>query len=100
MSRSPSSYHLASIGLEEVAEKEEWLTGKALLKTTPRDDWCCTEFKTAHTFRKGYRQMPVYEVTIGNHPPLEGLLVPKMAQHNLRPKIARDGEYITFVGEN
>lgn len=32
--------------------------------------------------------MPVYEVTIGNHPPLGSLLIPRMAQHGLKPQVA------------
>jgi hypothetical protein len=44
--------------------------------------------------------MPVYDVTIGNNPPLGSLLVPRMAQHSLKPKPARNGEYTRFIGEN
>ena len=44
--------------------------------------------------------MPVYEVTVGNNPPLGSLLVPRMAQHGLKPKPARAGEYTRFAGES
>ena len=44
--------------------------------------------------------MPVYEVTIGNYPPLGSLLVPRMAQHGLKPQVAGARDCSTFIGEN
>jgi len=42
--------------------------------------------------------MPFYHVAIGNNPPLGSLLVPRMAQHGLKPKPAHGGECTRFTG--